>query len=84
VEGEREEYIHPQKGVHIPELLASRASKGQMLLTVGELKYGGGSHSPEAEKPPRKAGRPGMTHFSECLCGCGWEGEWGWQETELP
>lgn len=25
-----------------------------------------------------------MTHFSECLRGCGWEGEWGWQKPELP
>lgn len=38
VEGEREEYIHPQKWVHVPELLALRASKGQMLLTVGRIK----------------------------------------------
>ncbi|KAJ7395692.1 hypothetical protein BTVI_152186 [Pitangus sulphuratus] len=41
-----------------------------MLLTVGEWQCGGGSHSPEVEKPPREAGRPGMTHFSESPCEC--------------
>lgn len=42
----------------------SRASKGQMLLTVGESKYGGGSPSPEAEKTLRKAGWPRLTHLA--------------------
>lgn len=84
VGGEKEGHAHPQKWVHLPELLASRASKGQMLLAVGESKHGGGSHSPEAGKTPHKAGRPRMTHFHKHLHGCRWDGERARQEMELP
>lgn len=70
--GRTEEWWRGRKGntsvftkqAHIRELLVSRASKGQMLLTVGELKYGGGSLSPEAEKLLYEAGRMGLTHLA--------------------
>lgn len=70
--GRTEEWRRGRKGntsvftkqAHIRELLVSRASKGQMLLTVGELKYGGGSLSPEAEKLLYEAGRMGLTHLA--------------------
>lgn len=52
------------KQAHIPELLVSRASEGQMLLTVGESNHGGGSLSPEAEKLLYEAGRTGLTHLA--------------------
>lgn len=54
-----------RKQVHVPELPVSGASKGQMLLTVGESKYGGGSPSPEAEKMLHKAGWPRPTHLAQ-------------------
>lgn len=70
--GRTEEWWRGRKGntsvftkqAHIRELLVSRASKGQMLLTVGELKYGGSSLSPEAEKLLYEAGRMGLTHLA--------------------